>query len=303
MTLQQLRYFIQTAECGSISRAAEQLFISQPSLSKSISALEQEMGIRFFERTNRGVQLSEDGLTFLSYARAVTQQADLLEQKYTLSAPMRRVFAVSAQHYSFVVKAFVELIREYGEDRYEFTLRETKTSDIIEDVRTRRSELGVIYLSAFNRDVLLHVLKCAELSFHPVFTAEPHVFISRTNPLAKKAELTPDDLKPCPRLTFEQGLNNSFYFSEEPLSTAESPKNIVVSDRATLFNLLIGLDGYTICSGILNSDLNGDNIISVPLRCEEKMEIGYICPGSQPLTNIGKKYVEFLKDPRSMSDL
>ena len=296
MTLQQLRYFIQTAECGSISRAAEKLYISQPSLSKSISELEREMGISFFDRTNRGVQLSEDGFRFLSYARQVVQQADLLEEEYKSSPPARRIFAVSAQHYSFVVRAFVDLVREYGKDRYEFTLRETKTADIIEDVRTRRSELGILYLSSFNRKVLLHMFSDAEIEFHPLFTAGAHVFISRSHPLAQKESLTPDDLKNYPRLTFEQGLNNSFYFSEEPLSTAESPKNIVVSDRATLFNLLIGLDGYTICSGILNSDLNGNNIVSVPLRCEEEMEIGYLCPKGQPLSSVSKRYLEFLKD-------
>ena len=296
MTLQQLRYLIRAAECGSISLAAKQLYISQPSLSKAIAELEQEMGICFFLRTNRGVQLSEDGMKFLSYARQVVEQADLLEQQYKAGPPVRRVFAVSSQHYSFVVNAFVELVREYGEDRYEFTLRESRTSDIIEDVRTQRSELGVLFLSNFNREVILRILQKDDLVFSPLFTAAPHIFVSRSNPLAGRASVTMEDLAPYPRLSFEQGINNSFYFSEELLSTAESPKNLVVTDRATLFNLLIGLNGYTICSGILSSDLNGDNIVSIPLESDEHMEVGCICAKGRPLSAVSRRYLEHLKN-------
>lgn len=296
MTLQQLRYLIQAAECGSISLAAKQLYISQPSLSKSIADLEQEMGIRFFLRTNRGVQLSEDGTKFLSYARQVVEQADLLEHQYKAGPPVRRVFAVSSQHYSFVVNAFVELVREYGEDRYEFTLRESRTSDIIEDVRTKRSELGVLFLSNFNREVILHILQKDDLQFSSLFLAKPHIFVSRSNPLARKTSVTMEDLIPYPRLSFEQGINNSFYFSEELFSTAESPKNLIVTDRATLFNLLIGLNGYTICSGILSSDLNGDDIVAIPLKGDEQMEVGCIYAKGRPLSAVSRRYLEHLKN-------
>lgn len=296
MTLQQLRYLIQAAECGSISLAAKQLYISQPSLSKAIAELEQEMGIRFFLRTNRGVQLSEDGTKFLSYARQVVEQADLLEHQYKAGPPVRRVFAVSSQHYSFVVNAFVELVREYGEDRYEFTLRESRTSDIIEDVRTKRSELGVLFLSNFNREVILHILQNDDLQFSSLFLAEPHIFVSRSNPLAGNSSVTMEDLLPYPRLSFEQGINNSFYFSEELFSTAESPKNLIVTDRATLFNLLIGLNGYTICSGILSSDLNGDDIVAIPLESDEQMEVGCISAKGRPLSAVSRRYLEHLKN-------
>lgn len=296
MTLRQLRYIIAVAECGSISAAAEKLLVAQPSLSKAVAELEDEMGITVFFRTPKGIHLSEEGSKFLSYARQVVEQAELLEEQYKGGHRARRVFSISAQHYSFVVNAFVELVRELGEERYEFTLRESRTHDIIEDVRTSRSELGVIFLSSFNRRVILRIVENADLRFTPLFTASPHVFVSRRNPLAGKNSVTLADLKPFPRLTYEQGLMNSFYYSEELHSTEESPKNLIVTDRATLFNLLIGLDGYTISSGILSSDLNGTDIVAIPLVSDEKMEIGYIAPKGRPLSAAGERYLKHLEE-------
>ena len=177
MTLQQLKYIIQVVQSGSISSAAQKLYITQPSLSKAIADLEKEMGITIFYRNNRGVYLSEDGIKFLSYARQVVEQAELLEQKYKFKTPARRVFAISSQHYAFVVNAFVALVKEYGENKYEFSLRESRTFDIIEDVRTKRSELGIIFLSHFNREVIQRILQNDEMQFVPLFTAKPHVFV------------------------------------------------------------------------------------------------------------------------------
>ena len=190
----------------------------------------------------------------------------------------------------------MELVREYGRDKYEFTLRELKTAEIIEDVRTHRSDIGVLYLSRFNREVVRHILQNEELKFEPLFTARPHVFVSRKNPLVGRKTVTLEELKQFPRLTYDQGVKNSFYFAEELHITAESPKNIVVSDRATLFNLLIGLDGYTISSGVLSSDLNGSNIVSIPLESDEIMEIGYIITTDRPMNDITRRYLEHLKE-------
>lgn len=295
MTLQQLRYLIKIVQTGSINLAAQELFLAQPSLSKAMSELEKEMGLSIFVRSHRGVTLTEEGSRFLAYARQVVEQADLLEQHYKGGHNVRRVFAISAQHYAFVVNAFVSLVREYGEDEYEFSLRECRTHDIIEDVRTYRSELGVLYLSDFNSAVMRHILQGAELSFQPLFTARPHVFVSRRNPLAGLASVTLDDLAPYPRLTYEQGTNNSFYFAEELHSTEQVPKSIIVSDRATLFNLLIGLDGYTISSGVLSADLNGTDICAVPLESQEHMDIGYIHLAGTELSPLGRRYIELLQ--------
>ena len=202
---------------------------------------------------------------------------------------------MSSQHYAFVVNAFVELVHEYGRDKYEFTLRELKTAEIIEDVRTHRSDIGILYLSNFNREVIRHILQNEELRFEPLFTARPHVFVSRSNPLVGRKTVTLSDLSAFPRLTYDQGVKNSFYFAEELHITAESPKNIVVSDRATLFNLLIGLDGYTISSGVLSEDLNGSNIVSIPLESDEAMEIGYITTTDRPMNDITRRYLEHLR--------
>lgn len=295
-TLQQLRYAITVAETGSINRAAEKLLVSQPSLSKAISELEKEMGVTIFYRHNRGVSLAEEGFRFLSYARQVVEQADLLEQEYRGKKAVRKVVAISTQHYAFAVNAFVDLVKEYEEDGYEFTLRESRTHDIIEDVRTFRSALGIIYLSKYNRKILLRIIQAADLKFEPLFTAKPHVFVGRRNPLAQKASVTLAELRKFPRLTYEQGINNSFYFSEELHSTENSPQSLVVTDRATLFNLLIGLDGYTISSGILSSDLNGTDIVSIPLESKEHMEIGYLAPIDRPLGSVAERYLEHLQN-------
>lgn len=295
MTLVQLRYLIQVAESGSISAAAEKLFIAQPSLSKAISELEAEMGITIFARSSRGVTLTEDGTRFLAYARQVVEQADMLEQEYKGGTHVRRVFGVSSQHYAFVVNAFVELVRAYDADRYEFSLRESTTAGIIEDVRLMRSEVGVLYRSRFNHDVITSAVQRADLQFVPLFRAAPHVFVSRSNPLAGRSSVTLADLAPFPRLSYDQGMQNSFFYAEEPLITEEVDKAIVVTDRATLFNLLIGLDGYTISSGILSRDLNGDDIVSVPLESDEYMELGHLKRADRPLSALGTRYIELLK--------
>ena len=264
MTLQQLRYVTTVAETGTMSEAARRLFVSQPGLTKAIRELEQEMGIIIFDRTNKGIEVSKDGAIFLGYARQVLEQASLLEERYKLQAGGKKEFSVSTQHYSFAVNAFVDLIKEFGGDNYDFSLRETQTYEIIDDVAKMRSEIGILYLNDFNRTVLKKIIKANDLEFETLFTAKPHIFVSTSNPLAGKESVTMEDLKAYPYLSFEQGEHNSFYFSEEIFSTTERAKNIRVRDRATLFNLLIGLNGYTVCSGVIDEELNGANIVAVP---------------------------------------
>lgn len=296
MTLQQLRYVIKIVEYGSITEAAKQLYITQPSLSAAIKDLEKELGIEIFHRTSKGISLTVDGREFLSYARQVIEQTELLEKRYMDKKPSKQLCTISTQHYAFAVNAFVELLLGLDVDEYEFTLRETRTYEIIEDVRDYRSEIGIIYLSDFNEKVINKLLVENHLTFNLLFEADPHVFISSRHPLAGREAITLDDLEDYPFLAFEQGINNSFYFSEEILSTVPRKKTIHVSDRATLFNLLIGLNGYTICSGVLSSDLNGDNIISVPLLTEEKMRIGWIANEKTHLSQLALDYIEKLKD-------
>jgi DNA-binding transcriptional LysR family regulator len=295
MTLQQLKYFIEVANCGSINRAAESLFIAQPSLSNAMRELEGEIGTDLLTRTPRGITLTTDGIEFLGYARQVAEQASLLEQRYLRKKPSRRLCSISTQHYAFAVNAFVNMVRKTSAEEYEFTLRETRTHEILEDVRTLRSELGILYLNPFNRKVLEKLFRESSLTFHPLFTAKPHIFVSSSNPLAHRKYVEPKDLESYPCLSFEQGENNSFYLSEEILSTEHHGKVIRVSDRATIFNLMIGLDGYTVSTGIVSADLNGDNITAVPLKVDDSMEVGWITHSSLRLTQQAELYLEELK--------
>lgn len=295
MTLQQLKYIVTVAEKGTISEAAKALFISQPSLTNAIRELEKEMNITIFTRTNKGVVVSNEGDLFLSYARQVLEQANLLEEKFLSVKENSPYFSVSCQHYSFAVEAFVDVIREFNGDKYDFTLRETQTYEIIEDVRRLKSEIGILYTSSKNEEVIMKLIKKNGLQFEELFVAKPHVFISYKHPLADKDSLTLEDLEGYPYLSFEQGEYNSFYYSEEILSTLDRNKNIKVRDRATLFNLVIGLDGYTVSSGVINKELNGANIIAKPLKVEEFMRIGIITQKNMHLSRYAKSYIEALK--------
>ncbi|MGG1516864.1 LysR family transcriptional regulator [Paenibacillus oryzisoli] len=295
MTLQQLKYVIEVANRGSINEAAKRLFISQPSLSNAIRELEEEFQISIFDRSNKGISLSKEGVEFLSYARQVVEQAELLEGRYLNSKPSPQHFSVSTQHYAFAVNAFVNLVSEHGQEEYELALRETKTYEIIEDVKNLRSEIGVLYLNDFNQKVINKLLKNANLQYNSLFIAKPHIFISIKNPLAKQSVVTIDQLQNYPYLSFDQGEYNSFHFAEEILSTMSHKKSIRVNDRATLFNLLIGLNGYTISTGVLSSDLNGNEIIPVPLDCEETINVGWISHSNISLSKLGAAYVEALQ--------
>lgn len=300
MTLQQLRYVMTVAETGTITEAADKLFISQPSLTNAIRELEKEMNIQIFNRTNKGISLSKEGEDFLGYARQVLEQAAILEDKYKGSDGGKKQFCVSTQHYSFAVNAFVDLIKEYGQEEYDFCLRETQTFEIIDDVARMRSEIGILFLNDFNEAVIYKILKSHDLEFHQLFIAKPHVFISRTHPLADKSIITNEELTPYPYLSFEQGEHNSFYFSEEIFSVSERKKNIRVRDRATLFNLLIGLNGYTVCSGVIDRKLNGKNIIAVPLAEESDMRIGYITHRKGMISRLGNTYLRALEKYRNV---
>lgn len=300
MTLQQLKYVITVAQTGTITEAANQLYISQPSLTNAIHELEKEMKIVIFNRTNKGISLSKEGDIFLGYARQVMEQAAILEDKYKGSSGKKQ-FCVSTQHYSFAVNAFVDLIKKYGQDEYDFSLRETQTYEIIEDVAKMKSEIGILFLNDFNEKVLQKLLASQDLLFHSLFVAKPHVFLSRKHPLAGQEVITNEQLEEYPYLSFEQGEHNSFYFSEEIFSISERKKNIRVRDRATLFNLLIGLNGYTVCSGVIDKKLNGKDIIAVPLADEGDMRIGYITHKKGRISPLGETYLQaldyYLKKP------
>lgn len=295
MTLQQLKYVTTIANIGSISEAAKRLFVSQPSLTKAIKELEKEMGITIFDRTNKGITVSKEGERFLGYARQVLEQAALLEEQYKSQSGGKKQFSVSTQHYSFAVNAFVELLKGAGIDQYDVSLRETQTYEIIDDVAHMKSEIGLLFYNDFNRPVLEKLIHTNELTFTELFTAHPHIFIGKNHPLANKDVVSMDELEEYPYISFEQGDHNSFYFSEEIFSTVVRPKHIRVRDRASLFSLLLGLDGYTVSSGVIDEEVNGENIISVPLAEEGLMHIGYITNNKMHRSRLGQEYIQALE--------
>ncbi|GGI66537.1 MULTISPECIES: LysR family transcriptional regulator [Enterococcus] len=296
MRLEQLIYLEKIIEKGSINEAAKELFLTQPSLSNAVKDLESEMGIQILLRNARGVSLTPEGREFLAYSRQILDQVNLLEEKFKHTQPRKQAFSVSAQHYAFVVHAFVELIRSVDSKEYDFTLRETETENIFSDLASFRSELGVLYLNSFNRQVMTKLFNEKNLVFTPLFDAKPHVFVSRDNPLTKKKKLKLEDLEEYPYLSYEQGENNSFYFSEEILSTWDRKMNIKVSDRATIFNLMVGLNGYTISSGIISSELNDDKIVAIPLDHEDTMTLGWLKQKQRELSPAARLYLDMLKN-------
>lgn len=297
MTLQQIIYALTISETGSMNKAALKLFVSQPSLTNAIKDLEKEIGTTIFLRNAKGVIPTKDGEEFLLYARQLYQQYDLIEQRYILNENAKKKFGVSTQHYSFAVKAFVETIKHFDTLNYEFAVRETKTFNVIEDVANFKSEIGILYLNDFNRKVLQKILKENDCEFYSLVKCSAYVYIWKNHPLAKQKSITFDELKDYPCLSFEQGENGSFYFAEEILSTNDYQRTIKATDRATMLNLMVGLNGYTLCSGIICEELNGSDYIAVPFEADEdnpnsSMEIGYITKKNAVLSDIGRVYID-----------
>jgi DNA-binding transcriptional LysR family regulator len=294
MTLQQLQQVITIAESRSMNEAARKLFVSQPNLSAVVKELEEEAGITIFIRSNRGIAVTPEGEEFLGYAKQVVEQYHLLENRY-MNVERKKIFSVSMQHYSFAVKAFVEMVKSVGMEEYEFAVHETQTNQVIENVRSMKSELGVLYLSEFNEAVLQKLFKEYDLVFEKLFSCDTYVYLWKQHPLAGQSVISMSELEPYPCLVFEQGKNNSFYFAEEMKSTYEYRRVIKADDRATILNLMVGLGGYTLCSGIISEELNGDDYIAVPLKETEKMHIGYIRHKGVKLSRLGEIYLAELQ--------
>lgn len=295
MTLQQLQQVIMIADCGSMNEAAKRLYVSQPNLSAVVKELEKEIGLTIFLRSNRGIRITPEGEQFIGYARQVVEQYSLLENKY-IGRESKKIFSVSAQHYSFAVKAFVETVKRVGMDQYEFAMHETKTHTVIDNVRNMISELGVLYLSDFNEKVLHKIFRENNLIFTELFACDTYVYLWKNHPLAGRRSVSMDDLKDYPCLAFEQGSANSFYYAEEMKSTYEYGRIIKADDRATMLNLMVGLNGYTLCSGIISEELNGEDYIAVPLKKSEneKMHIGFLKHKDVKLSDLGNIYIEEL---------
>lgn len=296
MRIQQLEYLERIVEAGSINEAAKRLFLTQPSLSNAVKELENEMGIQIFQRSSGGISLTAEGREFMTYSKQILDQVNLMNERYKNGQQRKQSFSVSAQHYAFVVHAFVELIKSVNANEYQFTLRETETQNIFNDLAQFKSELGILYTNGFNQKIMQRLFKENNLVFTPLFVAKPHIFVSRYNPLTSKSSVNLSDLEDFPYLSYEQGEVNSFYFSEEILSTLSHKKSIKVSDRATIFNLMVGLNGYTISSGIISSKLNDDKIVAIPLNVDDDITMGWLKHRQIELSPLAERYLTMLKE-------
>lgn len=300
MTLQQLHYIVVISESGTLSKAADILYISQPSLSSAVRELEKELGITLFHRSGHGMSLTNDGLEFISYARQIYHQYETLLERYGKGEIRKKKFGISTQHYSFAVKSFVEMVKHFDTAEYEFAIRETKTREVIDDVYTSKSEIGIIYLSDFNRKIITNLLKSNDLEFHKLIDCNAYVYLWKGHPLAKCTSIRFEQLADYPCLSFEQGSESSLYLAEEILSTEEYPRTVKANDRATMLNLMIGLNGYTLCSGIICEELNGSDYAAVPFEADDEkpnsqMEIGYIVKKNLIISQMGELYIEEIK--------
>jgi len=301
MTLVQLKYIITVAGENSFNDAAKVLFISQPSLSAAVRSLEKEIGFDIFVRSKTGITVTAKGAEFIGYAKSVMEQYELLDAKFISQTDVRKTFSVSMQHYTFAVNAFVELVKQYGMDEYEFEVHETKTYEVIDNVRNHRSEIGILYLNDFNKNVLTKLFAESNLQFEPLMECGIYVYMWKGHPLADREELALEELQEYPCLGFAQGEHNSLYFAEEVLSTYRYKRFIRANDRATLLNLMVGLNGYTLCSGIICEELNGREYCAVRLKSDEKMTIGYIVRRDAPISSIGQRYLEEIAKYRDKS--
>lgn len=300
MTLQQIHYVIAISEQGSFNKASEVLYISQPSLTEAVKELEKELGVILFHRGGRGISLTSDGEEFISYARDLYRQYETILDRYGEGGTLKKKFAVSTQHYSFAVKSFVELVKKLSTDEYEFAIREVRTQKVIEDVSTLKSEVGIMYLSGFNSPLLTKLLRTNKLEFHELITCDAYVYLWKGHPLAQNKSIRFEELIAYPSLSFEQGGSGSMYFDEEILSHNHYPRTIKATDRATMLNLMVGLNGYTLCSGIICEELNGGDYIAVPYEPDDEhpgssMRIGYITKKNIHLSKVGRMYIEELK--------
>lgn len=300
MTLQQLHYILTIAETGSMNKSAELLYVSQPNLTSTVRELEKEFGFAVFHRSGRGVTPTRDGVELLTYARQVWTQMEALNERFFSEGGRRRHFGVSTQHYSFAVQAFARMVRSYDTASYDFAIRETRTQAVIDDVAMLTSEVGILYLSDFNRPILTKMFAAKGVEFHPLTECQAYVYISRNHPLATQPGITFQQLKDYPCLSFKQGGNSSFYFAEEILTTKEYPRTIHTTDRATNLNLMIALNAYTLCSGVICEELNGPEYVAVPFIDDDEnrnsvMEIGYLTKKGMALNEMGRHYVQEIK--------
>lgn len=299
MTLQQLKYAVTVSACGTISAAAEKLFISQPSLTTAIRELESEMGVTIFSRTNRGVIVSREGEEFLGYARQILSQAQLLQERFSGREQGEKRFAVSSQHFNFTVLAFSRLVQNFRGPRYSFHFRETTTYEVLEDVSQLRSEVGILALNEDNERFLRRMFGKLGLEFTELKRVQAELFVSAEHPLAGRRFVTVEDVSPYPCITFEQGEHNGqFFFEGLSAVAAQSHKTICVRERATEYQLLRALNGFSPDVGV--SAMYREEFVSLPLEPKQFHTIGYILRRDVTPSPMTLEYIQALREAASI---
>lgn len=296
MTILQLKYVLAIAGSASMREAASKLFVSQPALSATIHELEEELGIKIFDRSNKGISVSEQGSEFLSYAKQAVSQYELIEDRYIEKDKNKKHFSVSMQHYVFAVHAFVHAIQLFDTSRYVYTVHETRTDEVLTNVRDLKSEIGVIAYSKNNENVMKKLFREYQLVFFPLMVRDTFAYVWKGHPLAARKEISLEELREYPCVSFDQSSDSEFYLSEEALGDYEFDKRIKSNDRATSAEIMAKLDGYSIGTGIMTESITLMNeFITIKLKEEDPLTIGYIIRKNHKLSDIGEVYIEELK--------
>ena len=302
MNINQIKYVLAVANSSSMREAATKLYVSQPALSSSIMELENELGILIFERSNKGIVLTEAGREFLTYAKKLMGQYEILEERYLSSDKAKEKFSVSTQHYNFAIRSFAEVIRRYEPENFLFSIHETKTREVLENVRDLKSEVGVVSYSGINEKVLKKLLKEFQLEFVPLMQRETYAYVWKGHPFADRKEISLEELRDYPCISFDQTDDSNFYLTEEAMADYDFAKLIKSDDRATTMELIASLQGYSVGSGMLSEqDAILKGMISIKLKEEDTLTIGYITRKGSRLSMYGKAYIEELLKFRELS--
>ncbi|MBP5276830.1 MAG: LysR family transcriptional regulator [Lachnospiraceae bacterium] len=295
MNITQIKYVLETSGASSMREAASRLFISQPALSLSIRELEDELGILIFDRTNKGISLTDEGREFVTYAKKVIGLYTILEDRYLTNNVDKERFSVSTQHFNFAIKAFTNVVKSINPDKYLFSIHETKTKEVLEDVRTMKSEVGIVSFSGANESLFKKLLKEYFLDFTPLMRRETYAYVWKDHEFAGRSEISLEELKDYPCVTFNQSEEGNYYLTEEALADYEYNKMIKSDDRATTMEIIADLGGYAIGTGLLSwKDATLQGLVSIKLKEEDPLVIGYITRQGSNMSKYGKAYLEEL---------
>lgn len=295
MNINQLKYVLEVARSSSMREASTKLYISQPALSSNIRELEEEIGILIFERTNKGVSLTDEGREFLSYAKKTVGQYEILEERYLSRNSDKEYFSVSTQHYNFAIKAFTDVIREMEPDKFIFSIHETKTKEVLEHVRSMKSEVGIISFSGSNEALFKKLFRDYQLDFVPLMRRDTYLYVWRDHPLSGRDEISIEEMKGYPCVSFDQSDDSNFYLTEEAMADYAFDKMIKSDDRATSMEIIAELGGYSIGSGMLSAaDAKLQGLVAIKLKEEDPLTIGYIIRKESIMSAYGRRYIEEL---------